>query len=337
MSKQQLKFRPSIISNNLAEQVANEEIKSESSDSLKKMYSDLMDQLFIDNIPQNQISIVGQKIIIERKRNILKQKGSTDDELKKVSIGSHWFDIAKTKNMTDSFYARNTKIDPEADQENSSLTEYEKENTEYLKVIKNTKIFLVIAENKLKNNHFMSLLNEQDDKVTIALHDWQSQLDLAESAFDHKEKIPVNTQHILLHAIGTMSSNNDAAEEYFRLREKAQKLTGKQLSKYRSGLIKTSLAIFNPKDRVTAILWKYFGSQCMKCKSWKVIEVSKISDKTKVVCLECENEFKVDSTSKCNFCGFPFFEDELTFIKKANTCPNCKEELPEYLMNHILN
>ncbi len=60
MSKQELKFKPSIISNNLAERAANEEIKSESSDSLKKIYSDLMDQLFMDNIPQDQISIVGQ-------------------------------------------------------------------------------------------------------------------------------------------------------------------------------------------------------------------------------------------------------------------------------------
>jgi hypothetical protein len=291
----------------------------------------------MDNIPQDQISIVGQKIIIARKRNILKQKGSTNDELKKVSIGSHWFDIAKTKSMTDSFYARNTKIDPEADQENSSLTKYETENVEYLKVIKNTKKFLAIAENKLKNNHFMSLLNEEDDKVTIALHDWQAQLNLAESFFNHKEKIPVNTQHILLHAIGTMSSNNSAAEEYFRLREKAHTLTGKQLSKYRSGLIKTSLAIFNPKDRITAILWKYFGSQCMKCKSWKVTELSQTPTTTMVKCLECKNEFEVDSISKCNFCGFPFFDEDIAYVKKNHTCPNCKVDLPEFLINYILN
>jgi len=332
----QVKFRPSITSNNLAEAVANEELKkTDNFETLRTSYLNLMHQLEIDGIPKEKISTVGQKIVIEKKRVIKKEQGASLEELKKINIGSWWYDVAREEKYIDLKYSH-TATDPE--RKIVPLTEYEKENSEYIKIINDTIKFLKdVALQKLKTNHFMSLLNEEDDKITIALHDWKAQLEIAESFFDHKEKIPVNTQHILLHALGTMSSNNDAAEEYFKLRDKAHKLTGKQLSKYRSGLIKTSLAIFNPKDRVTAILWKYFGAQCKKCNSWKVIELSQTSKTTKVSCLECENRFEVESTSKCNFCGFPFFDDELAFIKKGSTCPNCKEVLPEYLINHILN
>lgn len=337
LSELQVKFKPSIISNNLAEAVANEELKkTDNFDTLRTSYLNLMHQLEIDGIPKEKISTIGQKIVIEKKRNIKKQQGASLEEIKKINIGSWWYDVAREENYINPKFSHPDATD--AERKIVPLTEYEKENSEYIEIINDTIKFLKdIALQKLKTNKFMSLLNESDDKVTIALHDWRAQLEIAESSFDHKEKIPVNTQHILLHALGTMSSNNDAAEEYFKLREKAHQLTGKQLSKYRSGLIKTTLAIFNPKDRVTAILWKYYGTQCMKCMSWKVVELSQTPITTKVKCLECENIFEVGSTSKCNYCGFPFFGDEIAFIKKGNKCPNCKEELPEYLINNILN
>ena len=59
---------------------------------------------------------------------------------------------------------------------NSSLSEYEIENSQYINIILDTIGFLKdIALPKLKENHFMSSLNEEDDKVIIALHDWDAQ------------------------------------------------------------------------------------------------------------------------------------------------------------------
>lgn len=336
MSEQSIKLKPSITSNNLAEQVATEELKkTDNFDTLRKSYLNLMHQLEIDGIPKEKISTVGQKIVIEKKRSIKKLGGASLDEIKKINIGSWWFEVAKEENYIDLKFSHTNATD--AERKIVPFPEIEKENSEYIKVILDTIKFLKdIALPKLKSNKFMSLLNEKDHKVLLALHDWRAQLDIAESFFDHKEKIPVNTQHILLHAIGTMASNNDAAEQYFKLRDKAHNLTGKQLSKYRSGLIKTKLAIFNPTNRVTAILWNYFGSQCKKCSSWRVLQLSQMPDTTKVQCQDCENIFRVDSTTRCNFCGFPFFEDEIAFIRKGNICPNCKEELPEYLIDYII-
>ena len=75
MSKQVLKQRPSLESINMAEVTAKEEILlgSDESPTLKHLYSDLMHRLSQD-IPDDQVSTVGRKIILEKKRNILSRK-----------------------------------------------------------------------------------------------------------------------------------------------------------------------------------------------------------------------------------------------------------------------
>lgn len=336
MASDEVKAKPSIQSNTLAETVANEELtKTDNFDTLKKLYLNLMHQLEIDGIPKEKISAVGQKIVVDKKRSIMKAKGASVKELKNINIGTWWYDVAREQNYTDQSFNRGLATDAEL--KIVLPTKYEKENSEYIKIIKDTKEFFDVVLDKLKNNHFMSLLNEEDDKVSLALHDWKAQLKIAESFFDHKEKIPVNTQHILYHCIGTISSNNDVALKYFELRDKAHKLTGKQISKYRSGIIKNGLKIFTPTDHVSAVLWDYFGVQC-QCNSWRVELLSIKKEKSVVKCFDCKNIFDTKSVIRCNYCDFPFFENEIKYIKeKKNTCPNCHEELPEYLINYILN
>lgn len=219
---------------------------------------------------------------------------------------------------------------------NSSPSEYEKENYEYLKLISDTINFLkdVVAA-KLKTNPFMSQITSKD--VKLALHDWRAQLVIAEGFFDHKEKVPINTQHILLHQIATAASNNDAAHEYFRIREETHNLTSKQLSKYRDGKIKNRLAIFNPMDRVTAILWSYLGIQCKNesCRSWRVIELPGTGIIFKGGCLDCESRQEVTQPIKCNVCSVIFFEDDIAALTDKTTCPYCKEEFSSIVIDKI--
>lgn len=293
-----------------------------------------MHQLEIDGIEKIKISTVGKKIVLEKKRALKKEEGASEEEIKNLSIGTWWFIVAKEENYIDPFYSHG-ETDTQLKRENSSIIEKENENYEYINLINKTITFLKdIALPKLKENKFMSLLDDDNNKVTLALHDWNAQLKIAESFFNHKEKIPVNTQHFLLHAIGTYSSNNEAATEYFRLQEKAHKLTGKQISKYRSGQIKTKLEIFNPKGRLTAILWDYFGVQCKSCESWRVLKTNTLHN---VKCMDCNNVFKANAIYRCNYCRSPYFDEEIEHIKKHKTCPRCNEELPEYLINNIIN
>ncbi len=215
-------------------------------------------------------------------------------------------------------------------------TEYEIENYEYITLIYETIDFLRnTALQKLKHNHFTSLVKSKDVKLT--LHDWRAQLKIAESFFDHKEKVPINLQHILLHCIATMASNNDAAQEYFRLRDKAHTLTSKQLSKYRKGVIKNRPAIYNPRDRDTAMMWDYIGIQCKnkKCGSWRVIELPGTGIIFRAGCLECEESQVVVQPIKCNTCTVLFFEDDIAKLKDKTKCPYCKEEFSSIVIDKM--
>ena len=317
----------------MAEVIAREEILIEADDSptLKKLYSNLMHRLSQD-IPAERVSTVGRKIILEKKRKILISQNSSQEEIDNASVGRWWGKVAEAEGFINPKYSHPN--DAQLHQGNSSLSEYEKENSQYINIILDTKEFLDVALKKLKHNHFMSLLGE-DSKTEISIHDWKAQLQIATSFFNHKEKIPVNTQHMMLHAIGTTSSNNEAALEYFKLRTESQKITGKQLSKYRSGEIKNELAIFNPTNRFTAIQWNYFGVKCNKCKSWK-IELVSFGHKNKVRCMACENTFETDSIPRCNYSAFPFFEDELKYVRQnENKCPSCDATLSKYTIDGI--
>jgi len=215
-------------------------------------------------------------------------------------------------------------------------SEFEIENDEYLKLITNTITFLKdVVTQKLKTNHFTSLIESKD--VKLAFHDWQAQLKIAEGFFDHKEKVPINTQHILLHMIATMATNNEAAHEYFRIREDTHTLTSKQLSKYRDGKTKNRLAIFTPMDRTTAILWSYLGVQCTNesCKSWRVVELPGTGIIFRAGCLDCESQQKVVQPIKCNVCSVIFFEDDIAKLSDKTKCPYCEEDFSSIVIDKI--
>jgi hypothetical protein len=61
------KKKPSLESYSLTEQIANEEIKGNKTDTLKQFYINLMTQLEIEGFPKQQISTIGKQIVVEKK------------------------------------------------------------------------------------------------------------------------------------------------------------------------------------------------------------------------------------------------------------------------------
>ena len=261
-------------------------------------------------------------------------KETPREEFKWIRSGHYYRTGRKEGYVSDEIALGQSEIVPTGVE--TKVSKYEIENYEYLKLINDTINFLkdVVAA-KLKTNPFMSQITSKDAK--LALHDWRAQLVIAEGFFDHKEKVPINTQHILLHQIATAASNNDAAHEYFRIREETHNLTSKQLSKYRDGKIKNRLAIFTPMDRITAILWSYLGIQCKNesCKSWRVIELPGTGIIFRAGCLDCESQQKVAQPIKCNVCSVIFFEDDIEKLSDKTICPYCKEEFSSIVIDKI--
>jgi len=334
---------------NVVENVIENELTNQSQ-NIAKLWINMGEELEMENIPKISISTIIRKDIEEKLFE--SQKDIPREECKYHS--GYYFKIMSEHGWTNPEMARNGSnyVDPLKDQEIVPLTEYEKENYEYITLIHDTIKFLKEkALSKLKTNHFMSLLDNKD--VKLALHDWRAQLSIAESFFDHKEKVPVNTQHILLHCIATMSSNNDAAQEYFKLRDETHTLTGKQLTKYRKGIVKNRLAILDPKDRVTAIMWSYLGIQCKCdvtkditkdtskgtsrgiCDSWRMVELPGTGIIFRAGCLDCQGTTTVVQPIKCNVCEVLFFEDDIIQLNDKTKCPYCMEDFSSIVIDKI--
>jgi hypothetical protein len=349
---------PSLTSRNLADVVAREELKkTDNYTTLKELYVKLLSQLAVDGIPHELLSSIGQKIIVEKKRTIKRGEGYTHTQIKNINIGSWWYDVVREVQLT----RIGNNSTPEPDKKIVPPSQYEKENVQYINLINDTiELLRDIVLPKLKTNHLLSLLDGKTKKESeLVFHDWKTQLVIGKSLFDHKEKIPPNTQHILLHAISTTAGNNSVTTEYYNQRIEAHKLTGKQLAKYRKGMIKSGgPAILEIHDRVIALLWNYMGVKCVKCKSWRVRKLNIIGADLKGECLDCNNTMDVTQPFKCcNVdCQMLFYEDDMkklaAKLKKIDTnnkniadkkltpsdklsCPECEEIFTPLILGHI--
>lgn len=208
---------------------------------------------------------------------------------------------------------------------------YRAENKEYIDLLENTILFfqrLVLP--KLKNEHFTSLI--KDKNVKIFLHDWKAQLAMAKSQYDQKIKVPVSTQHLLIHCIATMSSHNDASNEYFKQRMNNYSITRKQILRYKKSAIRGIPPLFKPQNRDQAMMWNYLGVKC-QCKSWRVIEYDSFNFKS--ICLDCDVIKTYELPIKCNNCTILFYDEHILELKGVTKCPHCKEDFTPLTLTNI--
>lgn len=306
----------------LAEKIAIMELDNNRDiEALKDLYREILQHLFKEGKPKDKIAIYCMQIIINKK-SILTKNDDIPSQTLNEPLRKIYGEIAFELGYIDSL----EKID-----NYNTEYDYEMENSEYIKLIKDTIFFLKkSALPKLKKNHFASLI--KDDSAEIALHDWDAQLKIASSFFDHKEKCPVNTQHLLLHSIATMSSYNDASNEYFKQRIASYNIVRKQLAKYRKGEVKNIPPLYKPQNRDQAMMWNYLGIQCT-CESWRVIEHEGF--KFKCICLDCSKITRITQPIKCNSCIILFYKEDIQALKEKTKCPHCNENFTGITLKNI--
>lgn len=304
----------------LAERIAIKELEGNVKE-LEILYKEILDALLKDGIEKRKISLYGMQLIINKKRKLVTIK-DVECKIDDSKISGLYGKVSLAEGYIDTLDQRknhNTDYD------------YKAENQEYIKLIEDTILFFQkSALPKLKKNHFTSLIDGNESK--LALRDWRGQLKIAQSYFEFKVKVPVNTQHILLHCIATMASHNDAAKEFFRQRMSVYNIIGKQLIKYRRGAIKGIPAIYKPQNRDQSMMWGYLGVQCA-CKSWRVIEFDSFNFKSE--CLDCDVINPINHPIKCNNCTILFYEEHIKELKDITKCPHCNEQFTPITLRNI--
>ena len=191
----QVEIKPSLLSYKLAEAIDTEELQEENSITLKHNYISLIDQLEIDGIPKEKISIICKQIIIERKKQKLLSKGIKNEQ---VTVGSWWNEVAKEKGCTDSKYSP-TKDEgvTAAEPQNTSInTKNKKPNIRFIDYLKRTKEICDIGIKKFQESKDIIQIFSSKELNMIS-HEWESILNIAEDAFNEKTKVPLNAQHLL--------------------------------------------------------------------------------------------------------------------------------------------
>ena len=250
--------------------------------------------------------------------------------------------------------------------ENSSLnTDFEKENEEEIAVTTETIEFLKSYKNKLQHSHYESLLPDHIKKQCDEVRKIKRTiLKIANAVCDDRQSVPIELQHLLVHAFVTQT-NNDAAGIYVsyvkdfganrskEAREKLKKLasageqvekspdtlTSKQAVKILLGHVTKIAEIYEPKTRDEALLCGYHGTQCEhpECHSWRTyldFDASELSCR----CYACDLTTPRGVASKCKNCYLPFYDEVIRVMSEKGkkiadktvletACPHCKTEV----------
>lgn len=318
----------SVLSKRIAEQAINEELKGEQSNiTLKIFYTKLGEQLEMDGVPKLEVSKTGYKILVEMKREKLKDTNIPTDQ---IQINTYYYKVMSDIGYTDPSFDHSSQDAQLAERENSSInTPFYQENKPIIDIIHRLKKHLSDILGFYETEAHMSLL-EGDMKKNIrkSIHLMNQHIMIAEKIYNRKEKVPANLQHILLYLLVTEGSVNDAAKAFLQKREELLEFTSKQAGKLQAGSIPDLLPILRPYSRDVAIFLGYFGLPCIHCGSWEVKEKPGSGHPPDLECWSCDGEkFKARTIAKCSYCQIPLYEEELAAIIKTGKCKVCHTEI----------
>lgn len=332
---QRVVLKPSRVAYKLAEDAAIEELQSEKdNDLLKKSWLVLANQLHSENIPKHEISKLGKKIIIEKKKEYLRKINAPLVQINEVTLSGWWGEVMAEYGFTNQKH--NTSIATAPSPENSSL---KVTNQETIDILLKMKDIINLGIDKFQ--HMEQLETIYGEKETQEFYNQTNAfLDNCKDALDDKTKIPTVMQFTFIKLLVNAEAGlNNAVKLFYKTRlhllfDQGNKLIStKQASKFLNGDKACNLPLLKHYDRETAVFGKCFGAQC-KCGSYMVR--SKSGD-NHVECFDCENQFVADTISKCPNCHDLLLDPQIRHIIETHKCINCNIDidLPQSVIDSV--
>lgn len=248
--------------------------------------------------------------------------------------GVYWL-VTKKNGWTNPDMARNVLVDPDGDQDNSSI------NTPNHKMIVLCDELIDICRTIKDKSKEINPLDDIFGKKEMTEFYKQRMVltNNCKNAIDSKTKVPRNTELFLLECLATVLGNTNKCAEIFmeqnlvRLKEQGKFFTLKQANKFQKGGKQSQLNILKPNSRDSALYLDYSGVQCT-CGSWRVRDKGEYN---KLECYDCDKVFPRGHISKCEHCQIPLYKERLNWmIRHKNKCPNCeiKNDLPQELIQY---
>ncbi len=259
-------IKPSLQSYNLVGTAIIEELSGEESNMLlKDAWINLGNQLIIEGIPEEQISSVATKLLLEKKAE------TTNLPKEELKMSGYFYRVYNSEGWTNSFYARNANEEQSVtlgEQENTSIKQnaFEQENKSWISSIERLEDFLKLEKTKLKNNHFDSLVpQKQSNQILLTIN---SIIDHCHDRLNKKTKIPLAHHPILLRDVMTASGTLLSQKYYEHVMEK-EVFTTKTVSKIVRCIMKDVPFRYEPTNKDQAEACGFSGVSCPNCDNFR--------------------------------------------------------------------
>lgn len=163
-------------------------------------------------------------------------------------------------------------------------SKYFHENKPYIDHLQTRIEFLQEVQKKLQQRPFLSLIDKRRYEEYAFLAD--SAEKLARQAWDDRQTIPVETQFLLAQIVAISTIKHGACEYVSRVKELFA-LSSKQVTKTLRGVVRDVHVLYEPTNKMEALMDGFYGVPCQKCQSWRVIW-----DNGLCRCCRCESEFR---------------------------------------------
>ncbi len=161
---------------------------------------------------------------------------------------------------------------------------YAHENQPYLDHLELKILFLRDVQKKLRERPFLSLIDRQRYNEYIFWAD--SAEKLARQAWDDRHTISVETQFFLAQLVSVSTIKHGASEYVSKVKE-IFGLTSKQVTKTLKGIVRDVHYLYEPTNKMEALMDGFYGRPCEKCSSWRVRW-----DNGVCRCFHCDNEYR---------------------------------------------
>lgn len=188
-------------------------------------------------------------------------------------------EVAQSQPQTSSTFSQTDVATEEPDKKKCA-----EENQPYIEHLQKKIEFLQEVQKKLRGRPFLSLLDKKQYDEYIMLADRAEKL--AREAWDARQTIPSATQFYLAQIVAISTIKHGASEYVSKVKELFS-LTSKQVTKTLKGVVRDVHFLYEPTNRVEALMDGFYGKPCDKCGSWRVRWENGICH-----CFKCDSDYR---------------------------------------------
>ncbi|MDI1496212.1 MAG: hypothetical protein K8823_1520 [Cenarchaeum symbiont of Oopsacas minuta] len=305
----------------LANKAAYLEINNANHAKLSEIWQKMGEILESENVPKTLISTRIKQEIIRQ----IKDKTPHRTNNREVKISGYFYRVMGRRGWLNPKQQHGYVVPPKSELDTP------KKNVDFdlqFRRLKKCITWIIYTSGKMRESL-------QTEKYQHTLRELSNLITAFENAANKKTKVSKQDQNMFINCLFLRDTIKNSLILYYEKKiELIKNVTGNVMTKetarhYLDGFGDEIPPLMHPSNRDEAIFCGYWGVQCKRCKSWRVLENPEpVLNGRQVRCLECERAkmpslFAAPTLTRCPECGFILYSKELRYVIKHKKCGAC--------------